>query len=164
MCVALPVALPWCCPPLSRTAGRGHFHHPRIKKAQIKGLRTTRSSRYPTDQRGTRGCVGVITRRHPSWTMLWILYNGERKTSIAVWKSLTSWVQKETPVERLFSRGRLRSRMERGLSSPSFSSSFLSISVQAQEKMVDYTWHTEVMLLPWHQKDTKLKDKEKNNN
>lgn len=45
---------------------------------------------------------------------------------------LTSWVQKETPVERLFSRGRLRSRMERpwDLSSPSFSSSLLSNSVQ----------------------------------
>lgn len=28
-------------------------------------------------------------------------------------QGLTSWVQKETPVERLFSRGRLRSRMER---------------------------------------------------
>lgn len=51
--------------------------------------------------------------------------------------SRTSWVQKETPVERLFSRGRLRSRMERGwdLSSPSFSSSFLSVSAQQEEEM-----------------------------
>lgn len=55
------------------------------------------------------------------------------------WRSLTSWVQKETPVERLFSRGRLRSRMERGwdLSSPSFSSSFLSVSTQRKEKTGD---------------------------
>lgn len=57
------------------------------------------------------------------------------KSSVIVWTSLTSWVQKETPVERLFSRGRLRSRMERGwdLSSPSFSSSLLSISVQTEK-------------------------------
>ena len=54
-----------------------------------------------------------------------------------IWESLTSWVQKETPVERLFSRGRLRSRMERGwdLTSPSFSSSFLSVSVQTNKQI-----------------------------
>lgn len=59
--------------------------------------------------------------------------------AMTVWASLTSWVQKETPVERLFSRGLLRSRMERGwdLSSPSFSSSFLSVSTKQKEKTGD---------------------------
>lgn len=76
------------------------------------------------------------------------IYDCERS---GLWKSLTSWVQKETPVERLFSRGRLRSRMERGwdLSSPSFSSSFLSISVhQGEQQKVNH------ILLPWYTKGT----------
>lgn len=52
---------------------------------------------------------------------------------------LTSWVQQGTPVERLFSRGRRRSRTERGwdLSSPSFSSSFLSDSGRGEQKVTE---------------------------
>lgn len=58
VCVELPVALLWCCPPPSRTAGQGHFHHPEIKKTQIGGLYTTHGSLY--DQRGTLTVVQVL--------------------------------------------------------------------------------------------------------
>lgn len=76
MCVGLPVALPWCCPPLSRTAGQGHFHHPGIlkKRESVRGgLQTVFSSCYPNDQRGnSQGCVSV-TNCCTSWGVQWIL-------------------------------------------------------------------------------------------
>lgn len=90
---------------------------------------------HPNDQRNTRSCA--LYKECDDHFKNWFL----KRKLCTVCKSLTSWLQKETPVERLFSRGRLRSRMERGwdLSSPSFSSSFLSTSAFIEKKVNNYS-------------------------
>lgn len=80
VCVESPGALPWCCPPLSQTAGPGHFHHPekeRRKDKYLRGGHTSTSHVSVPEMKAeniTRGAVTEVllhpgSRRRLRWSV-----------------------------------------------------------------------------------------------